>query len=105
MDSNEMSVAFNSEPWSVLHGSQLYGSSMQPFATTPWKYDMVHIPTSNIMRFTKLVKRLDAYRCWASAVAVEPINWQSQKLFLFAKERRKAYIEMLHVAPIVLNVR
>ncbi|CAM6098991.1 unnamed protein product [Calypogeia fissa] len=97
-------VAFTSEPWSVLHGSQLYGSSRQPFATTPRKYDMVHIPASNIMRFTKLVKRLDAYRCWASAVAVEPINWQSQKLFLFAKERRKAYIEMLHVAPIVLNV-
>ncbi|KAG6546751.1 hypothetical protein Mapa_011940 [Marchantia paleacea] len=98
------SLTRTSQPWSVINGSLLYGAPMQPFSTAPWKYDMEQIPSTSVLRFTKQVKRLEEYRCWAAAVAVEPIEWKSDKLFSFAKERHKAYVEILHVAPINMSV-
>ncbi|KAL2613042.1 hypothetical protein R1flu_024734 [Riccia fluitans] len=98
------SPSVTSQPWSVINGSQQVGAPMRPFSSAPWKYDMEQTPATGIVRFLKQVQRLEEYRCWAAAVAVEPIGWNSDKLFSLAKERSKAYVEILHIAPVIISV-
>ncbi|KAL3675991.1 hypothetical protein R1sor_025939 [Riccia sorocarpa] len=94
----------SSQPWSVINGSQQVGASMRPFSSAPWKYDMEQAPATGVVRFLKQVQRLEEYRCWAAAVAVEPLGWNADKLFSLARERSKAYIEILHIAPVTMSV-
>jgi hypothetical protein len=91
--------------WSLLRWNRFNGQDQ--FAGRPWKFEVVQVSTiqSRDVRFRKMVKRLEEYQCWAAAAAVEPVGGPHQKLPLLAKEKSKAYIEMLHISPIELTVR
>ncbi|KAG0604647.1 hypothetical protein M758_10G186100 [Ceratodon purpureus] len=90
--------------WSLLRWNRFNGQDQ--FAGRPWKFEVVQVSTiqSGDVRFRKVVKRLEEYQCWAAAAAVEPVGGPHQKLPLLAKEKSKAYIEMLHISPIELTV-
>jgi len=91
--------------WSLLRWNRFNGQDQ--FAGRPWKFEVVQVSTtqSRDVRFRKVVKRLEEYQCWASIGAVEPVGGPHQKLPLLAKEKSKAYIEILDISPIELTVR
>jgi hypothetical protein len=91
--------------WSLLRWNRFNGQDQ--FAGRPWKVEVVQVSTiqSRDVWFMKVVKRLEEYQCWASVAAVEPVGGPHQKLPLLAKEKSKAYIEILDISPIELTVR
>lgn len=95
----------NVSSWSFLRWNYLNGA--EQFASTPLTFEVVQVSTiqNKGIRFSKVVKRLEEFQCWAAAAAVEAVGGPQQKLPLLAKERPKAYIEILHISPIELTVR
>lgn len=91
--------------WSLLRWNRFNGQ--EQFTGRPWRFEVVQVPTNQnkVVKFSKVVKQLEEYRCWAATVAVEPIGGPLQKLPLLAKEKTKVYIEILHISPIELTVR
>uniref|UniRef100_A0A7I4B673 Uncharacterized protein n=1 Tax=Physcomitrium patens TaxID=3218 RepID=A0A7I4B673_PHYPA len=90
--------------WSLLRWNRFNGQ--EQFTGRPWRFEVVQVPTNQnkVVKFSKVVKQLEEYRCWAATVAVEPIGGPLQKLPLLAKEKTKVYIEILHISPIELTV-
>lgn len=91
--------------WSLLRWNRSNGQ--EQFAGRSWGFEVVQVSTTQnkVVKFSKVVKQLEEYRCWAAGVAVEPTEEPLQKLPLLAKEKTKVYIEILHISPIELTVR
>lgn len=91
--------------WSFLRWNHINRS--EQYASTALTFEVVQLSAtqSRGIRFSKVVRRLEGYQCWAAAAAVESVGGPQQKLPLLAKERPKAYIEILHINPIELTVR
>lgn len=91
--------------WSFLRWNHINRS--EQYAATALTFEVVQLSAtqSRGIRYSKVVRRLEGYQCWAAAAAVEFVGGPQQKLPLLAKERPKAYIEILHINPIELTVR